>query len=93
VFVGPDTLSGQVLAHWLDNFGAAYSVPPATGVVRGDTLTLDFPYPDGAFHDTFVYDSTTDTWTMKLDAADGAGGWKRFAEYRATRRWGPARLR
>lgn len=86
VFIGSDTLPGHVLAHWLDNFGAAYSVPPATGSTSGDTLTLDFPYPDGAFHDTFVHDSATDTWTIRLDAADGKGSWKRFADYRARRR-------
>jgi hypothetical protein len=53
VFIGPDTLAGRALAHWLDNFGAVYSVPPAS--------------------------------TIRLDAADGAGGWKRFAQYRAAR--------
>jgi hypothetical protein len=86
VFIGPDTVSGRILGHWLDSFGAAYSGPPATGVASGDSLTLDFPYPSGAFHDTFVYDGTTDTWTIRLDAADGAGGWKRFATYRTRRR-------
>ena len=86
VFIGADTASGALLAHWLDNTGAAYSVPPATGQVRGDSLTLDFPYVGGAFHDTFVYDSSSDSWTMRLDAADGAGGWTRFADYRVTRR-------
>jgi hypothetical protein len=86
VFIGPDTASGRILGHWLDNFGAAYSVPPASGVASGDSLTLDFPYPSGVFHDTFAYDATTDTWTIRLDAADGAGGWKRFADYRTTRR-------
>jgi hypothetical protein len=65
VFIGPDTLPGHVLAHWMDNFGAAYSVPPATGQVAGDSLTLDFPYPAGAFHDTFVYNRATDAWTMR----------------------------
>ena len=54
VFIGPDTLPGHVIGHWLDNTGAAYSVPPATGITAGDTLTLDFPYPGGAFHDTFA---------------------------------------
>jgi hypothetical protein len=86
VFIGPDTLSGHVVGHWLDNFGAAYSVPPAIGVAAGDSLTLDFPYPDAAFHDTFVYDATAGSWTIRLDAADGKGGWKRFADYRAVRR-------
>jgi hypothetical protein len=86
VFVGPDTAAGRVIAHWLDNFGAAYSVPPAAGAVRGDTLVLDFPYPDGAFHDVFAYDRAADAWTVTLDAADGHGGWARFAEYRVSRR-------
>jgi hypothetical protein len=86
VFIGPDTLPGRVLGHWLDNFGAAYSVPPATGAAGKDSLSLDFPYPGGAFHDTFAYDRATDTWTINLDAADGNGGWKRFANYRAARR-------
>jgi hypothetical protein len=66
VFIGADTLLSHYIAHWLDNFGAAYSVPPATGTARGDTLTLDFPYPVGAFHDTFVYDRATDTWRTDL---------------------------
>lgn len=51
------------------NFGATYSVPPATGRLRGDSLPLDFPYPDGAFHDTFMYDPETETWTIHLRPA------------------------
>jgi hypothetical protein len=86
VFIGPDTVPGRLVGHWLDNFGAAFSVPPATGAAVGDSLTLDFPYRGGAFHDTFVYDPGTDTWTIRLDAADGTGRWKRFADYRAVRR-------
>jgi hypothetical protein len=44
-----------------------------------------FIYPAGAFHDSFLYDSKKDAWTIRLDAADGKGGWKRFAEYQARR--------
>lgn len=86
VFIGPDTVPGRILGHWLDSFGAAYSVPHASGLAAGDSLTLDFPYAGGPFHDTFIYDAASDTWAIRLDAADGAGGWKRFAEYRARRR-------
>jgi len=86
VFIGVDSAGVRYVAHWLDNFGAAYSIPPATGTARGDTLELDFPYPDGAFHDTFIYQRPSDAWTMRLESADGAGGWKLFAEYRARRR-------
>jgi hypothetical protein len=86
VFIGVDSAGGRYIAHWLDNFGAPFSIPPATGAARGDTLELDFPYPDGAFHDTFTYDRAGDTWHFRLDAADGAGGWRRFAEYLVRRR-------
>jgi hypothetical protein len=86
VFVGADTLPGHYLAHWLDNFGAAYSVPPATGRASGDTLTLDFAYPGGPFHDTFVYDREADAWRIRLEALDSAGGRTLFAEYQARRR-------
>jgi hypothetical protein len=86
VFIGVDSAARRYVAHWLDNFGAAYSIPPATGTARGDTLELDFPYPDWAFHDTFIYQRPSDAWTMRLESADGAGGWKLFAEYRAKRR-------
>lgn len=81
VFVGADIAEGRVIAHWLDNFGAAYSIPHATGRVRGDTLFLAFPYPAGAFRDTFTYDSRADSWHFLLEAADSTGGWSRFAEY------------
>jgi hypothetical protein len=86
VFIGVDSAGGQYIAHWLDNFGAAYSIPHATGRARGDTLLLDFPYPSGAFRDRFVYDRRTDAWSFRLEAADTTGAWKLFAEYRVRRR-------
>lgn len=85
-FLGADTAGTGVIAHWLDNFGAAYSVPTATGAARGDTLVLNFPYATGAFRDTFVYDRTHDRWDMRLERADGSGGWTLFAQYEAHRR-------
>ncbi len=78
---GPPATYTLDAAHWLDKFGAAFSIPPATGEARGDTIRLAFPYPDGAFRDTFVYERPTDTWYFRLEAADSAGGWQLFAEY------------
>ena len=43
-------------------------------------------YEARVFIDSFVLDPTHKTWAIRLDAADGKGGWKRFAEYRATPR-------
>jgi hypothetical protein len=76
VFIGPDTVPGRLVGHWLDNFGAAFSVPPATGAAVGDSLTLDFPYRDGAFHDTFCVRSRD----RYLDDSVGCGGWGRSME-------------
>jgi hypothetical protein len=91
VFVGADTLPDRVLVHWLDSFGAAYSVPAATGGVVGDTLRFEFAYSSGPFRDTFVYDRPADAWTMRLESGDGRGGWRPFAAYAARRARAPAR--
>jgi hypothetical protein len=86
VFIGVDSAAGRYIVHWLDRFGAAFSIPHATGDARGDTLVFTFPYSTGAFRDTFVYHPSTDTWFFRLEAADSTGGWRLFAEYDVRRR-------
>lgn len=86
VFLGVDSAKGEYIAHWLDNFGAPYSIPHATGTAQGDTIHIVFPYPDGAFSDQFIYDRVGDAWYFRLESADGRGGWRLFAEYRVRRR-------
>lgn len=85
VIIGQADKPGTYIAHWIDNLGAEFSVPPATGTLRGDTLFLDFPYPSGAFHDTFAYDRQSDRWTFRLEAAIGTGRWTLFAAYEVAR--------
>lgn len=86
VFVGVDSLGGRTIAHWIDSFGARYSVPPGTGDARGDTLLLHFDYADGPFRDMFVYDRAADTWRFELESGDGNGTWRPFAQYDVHRR-------
>jgi hypothetical protein len=81
VIIGQADKPDTYIAHWIDAFGAQYSVPPGTGTQRGDTLFLDFPYPTGMFHDTFAYDRGADRWHFRLESADGKGGWTVFADY------------
>ncbi len=81
VFIGEDTLPKRVLAHWLDNFGAAYSVPHGQGAISGDTVQFEVRYPVMPFRDTFVFRRMDHTWIFRLEAGDGHGGWKPFAEY------------
>ena len=81
VFIGADTVPGRVLVHWLDNFGAAFSVPAGNGYVVGDTIRFEFAYSDGPFRDTFVYQPAAETWMFRLESGDRAGAWRPFAEY------------
>jgi hypothetical protein len=81
VFIGRDTVANHVFVHWLDNFGAAYSVPFGSGTVAGDSIVFQIPYPENPFRDTFIYRRAEKSWHFALESGDGAGGWKSFAEY------------
>jgi hypothetical protein len=81
VFIGADTVAGRILVHWIDNTGAAYSVPPGTGTIAGDTLVFEIPYSTGPFRDTFTFDRRARIWTFRLESGDGKGGWRLFANY------------
>lgn len=91
VFIGADTVAGRILVHWLDSFGAAFSVPHGIGHVSGDTLRFDVAYATGPFRDTLIFDRRTDTWHFAIEAGDDRGGWQSFATY--TLRRAPPRQR
>ena len=83
VFLGVDTANGEYIAHWLDNFGARYSIPHATGRASGDTIRLSFAYADGPFRDTFIYHPGLKEWSFHLEDQDSTGAWRPFADYEA----------
>ena len=85
VFIGADTAPSRIDVHWMDTWGAAFSVPAATGYARRDTLRFEFLYSDGPFRDTFVWLPAERAWHMVLEKGDGLGGWSLFADFRATR--------
>jgi len=86
LIVGVDTSGNGYVAHWIDSFGASYSVPPASGDARGDTIRLTFPYPGNAFHDALSWDRNTDTWSFSLDGTNAQGEPVPFARYSLKRR-------
>ena len=51
VFIGFDREHTDYVAHWLDNSGASGARVVGTGRLEGRTLTLRFPYADGAFRE------------------------------------------
>jgi hypothetical protein len=85
VLIGEDTIPGRVIAHWMDAFGAAYSIPHATGSISGDTLRFTFNYTTGPFRDTFVFNRAAGSWHFLLESGDGRGAWRTFATYQVTR--------
>jgi hypothetical protein len=85
VFIGPDSVEGRILVHWMDSFGASASVPHGSGTAAADTLRFEFAYRDGPLRDTFTYRPADDSWIFRLESGDGRGGWQLFAEYTVRR--------
>lgn len=88
VSLGVDDRARELVAHWLDTFGAAPSRTLGTG--RGDARgwVLTFPYVDGTFRDTFTFDPDGRRWTLLIEAAQPDGAWREFARYEARREAG-----
>lgn len=85
VFIGFDAHAGVYVAHWLDRFGGAGARVVATGVREGPRLVIFFPYAEGAFRDTFVWQADTGSWTLLLESQSKENTWSTFANYTLTR--------
>ena len=86
VFIGVDSARSCYVVHWLDAFGAPYSIPHGVGTATGDTIRFGFAYADGPFRDMFVYAPRTGGWYFRLESGDSIGSWRLFAEYQLRRR-------
>lgn len=80
VMIGADTTASRIIVHWLDSFGAAYSVPAGYGSARGDTIAFTIAYATGTFRDVLSANGDG-TWRLQIDAQAG-DGWNSFADYR-----------
>jgi hypothetical protein len=85
VYIGYDARAGDYVAHWLDQFGAAGARVVATGHRDGRQLVLTFPYPEGAFRDTFSMEAGGERGSLLLEAQQADGHWAQFASYRLQR--------
>lgn len=87
IFIGLDTLTNIVYAHWLDSFGPSYSVPHGTGKLSATTIEFVIPYPESPFRDIFTYHTDKDTWTLLIESySDSTKVWNEFASYEFKRR-------
>jgi hypothetical protein len=85
VYLGFDAKAGDYVAHWLDQFGAAGARVVGSGHGDEHTLVLIFPYPEGAFRDTFVLEPGAQRGTLLLESQQADGHWSRFASYHLRR--------
>lgn len=85
VFIGVDE-SGKVIAHWLDSFGAIYSIPHGAGSITGNVIVFTIPYPSGSFRDTLTYQPDQKIWLLDIEAAKSDGSWQHFAKYTIRRK-------
>lgn len=86
VLIGYDTESNSIIVHWMDSFGAKYSIPHGTGNLSDNSIQFTIPYGASPFRDTFTYNSDTNTWLFVLEASQPDGTWKHFARYNVRRR-------
>lgn len=81
VFIGYDSTSENVFAHWLDVFGGAYSVPHGVGTIDSSRIEFSIPYSSSTFRDIFSFNETTGSWTLTIDSQVDSLTWKNFAFY------------
>lgn len=81
VFIGVDPESQAVIVHWMDNFGAKYSIPYGTGQLSEDTIQFTIHYDDGPFRDTLSFHAEDRSWTFVIEGSQPDGSWKHFARY------------
>jgi hypothetical protein len=80
VFIGVDPRRHDVIAHWLDRFGAAGARVVGSGKRDDAHLVVIFPYVSGAFRDTFTL-LPDGNWSLLLEFQRPNGSWSTFATY------------
>ncbi len=80
VFIGYDYTSERYVAHWIDVFGGRSSETLGYGTRSGNAIKFVFDYPDGPFHNTFLWNPETKTWNFLMQRKDKTGKWQVFAE-------------
>lgn len=85
VYLGYDPATKAVIVHWMDSFGAKYSVPHGLGELGENVIQFTIPYEGGAFRDTFTFEPASGSWIFILESHQPDGSWKHFAKYKVVR--------
>jgi len=85
VYVGYDNASERYVVHWIDIYGGRFSEPTGFGTRSGNTIKFNFEYPDGPFHNAFIWNPESKTWRFLLEQKNEAGKWGTFADRTAAK--------
>lgn len=85
VYLGWNHAEQHCVAHWIDVFGGRSSETLGFGRFDGDSLVLDFAYPDGAFRNTYRWHEGRGEWTSRGESRDSTGAWRPFMSDRFVR--------
>lgn len=66
VLIGYQHANKQYVAHWLDVWGGKFSAM-VHGKRVGDTIEIEFHYPDGPFYNTFAWNVSEQSWTFTME--------------------------
>ena len=80
VYIGYDNTSERYVAHWIDVGGGRFSETLGYGTRDGNSIKFNFEYPDGPFHNTFIWHPETKSWVSLMEHKDQRGKWVNFAE-------------
>lgn len=81
VFIAKSKTKGDLVAHWLDNFGADGARTVGFGEERPDGFDLQFDYGGSVFRDYFRFDPGGDRFTLVVDSCAPSGDCENFADY------------
>jgi metallo-beta-lactamase class B len=75
VYLGYDCGKHEYVAHWLDILGGKYSETLGYGTrTAPSAITFHFDYPDGPFHNEFIFDAQKHSWHLHMTSGSKTWG-------------------
>jgi hypothetical protein len=84
-YLGYDPVSERYVLHLMDTFGARFSETLGYGTRDGNQIKFVFEYPDGPFHNTYVWNDREKSWQWLMEQKNKDGKWVPFANLKLTR--------
>lgn len=78
VLIGYSHADKKYIVHWCDTYGGKFSAI-GEGKRSGNSIEIEFHYPDGPFFNTFTWDAKAKTWTFRMEAQGKDGKRTLFA--------------